>query len=566
MQRKSIAISFIILLLCIFINSNALAGYYEDACKNFNFKKYNEARELFLKDIEINDNGNSYYFLGQIEQAEGNLEKAEEYYNLCITKNIIKKYKKMAYWDLIILQEQQGRYKDMVAQCKKFWEDMEEEGAKKKVETVINKLLWTNNEEAKNNYKIGIENKRNGLLEKAKDNFHDALRIDRNFLAAKFEIALIYLENDNANYALQYLRDISDRIPFYGEVHLLLGDIYFNNQSYDYSAYYLDKALEYGFLDKKIKYLTLLKSATSNYETNKYEKALEDLSAATELNKKAIEPLLVLSAIYIKTGNYQNALDNLLKARAMKKDDTEIIYQIGSIYYKTEDQQFIKYFNLLFNKISKSNKSVPQKYYKAFILLLKKQYENEKYQDTYKIIEYLPEKLITYDIHLIAARSLFHSGKFDKAIGHFEKISLENDDRYLLSISYAKNNMTDKAKDILWNLSEINGYLEKAKSENAIKKIAFDIENEKKRIEEERIKELERQAQKEMQETQSTEKNTTTEDGVQTKKNTVEKPETEHEETQIKPETVPEEPVLNDTNTDNIIQSGEGNTDSANTH
>jgi tetratricopeptide (TPR) repeat protein len=114
---------------------------------------------------------------------------------------------------------------------------------------------------------------------------------------------------------------------------------------------------------------------TSNYEIYRYDKAFEEISAAIEYNKNAIEPLLILSAIYIKTEDYKNALATLLKARNKYKENLEIIYQIGSLYYKIEDQKYIKYFSLLFNKLDKK-KSAPQKYYKAFILLLKNQYEN----------------------------------------------------------------------------------------------------------------------------------------------------------------------------------------------
>ncbi|MBN2039476.1 MAG: hypothetical protein JW864_05510 [Spirochaetes bacterium] len=523
MRFKSIAISLFLLLFSFPIDNFLFAGYYEEACKNFTFKKYEKARELFLKNLEITDNGNSYYFLGEIEKAEGNYDKAEEYYKISISKNVIKKYKKLAYWNLIILQEQQGRYRDMVVQCKEFWEDMNEDSAKKKVETVINKLLWTNNEDAKNIYNSGIENKRNGSIEEAKKNFYSALQIDSNFLAAKFEIALIYLEDDNPNYAIQYLRDISDEIPFYGEVHLLLGDLYFNNHTYNYSIHYLNNAMKYGFLDRKTKYLIRLKLATSNYELRQYEQAITEISAAIELNNKEIEPLILLSAIYIKSEDFKNALETLLKARDRNKDNIEIIYQIGSLYYKTDDQQYLKYFDLLFNKIAGSKDKIPQKYYKAFILLLKKQYEKEKYQETCKIIEFLPEDMLTYDLHLMAARSLFHVGKYSKAIDHFEKISLENDDKFLLSISYAQNDEREKARNILWNLSEINGYLDKAKSENAVRKIAFDIENEKRRIEEERIKKLERLEQERLDKEQKAMENIISDekDDIEPAENTV---------------------------------------------
>ncbi len=468
----------------------AWAGYFEEGCKFFTYKKYDLAREMFLKDIEAKDNGNSYYFLGEIEKNENNFEKAVEYYRLSISKNINQKYKKLAYWNLIVIEEQNGKYGEMVILCRELWEQMDDEGAKTKVEKIINKFLWTNNEEARAAYNEGIEYNKKKMPEKAKEAFYSALRIDPYFLAPKFEIAILLINEENYNYAINYLRDIIDEIPFYGEVHLLLGDIYFKKQLYSNSITHLTKALDYGFLDKKTKYIVQLKTGTSYYETGQYENALEALKAASENNNKALEPLLIMSAIYIRNNDYEQALSKLLAARAIDSKNPEIIYQIGSLYYKKEDPKYVQYFNLLFNKYYKTEDHIPNKYYKAFILLLKNYYDTKKYSDAIKIIETIPDNLKNYEINLISARAYYYQNKYDKAIEYFEMLSIENDDKYLLSVSYAKNGMPDKAKDILWALSNIDAhYLQKAKLDNnTIKKVALDIENEKQKIEEEKRK------------------------------------------------------------------------------
>ena len=476
-----ISISFLLIHL---ISSNLFANYYDQGCRYYSYKKYDKAKEMFLKHIEIVEDGNSYYFLGEMEKIEGNFDKAQEYYKSAVSKPMIGKYKKLAYWNLIVIEEQKGRYNEMTIFCRELWDHMSDDGAKKKVEGLINKFLWTENDEAKSYFYNGIDFKKKNSQEKSKEAFYNALRTDSAFLAAKFEIGLLFLNENNFSQAINYFNDIISKIPFYGEVHLLLGDIYFNKQSYRNSIEHFTNAMEYGFLNSKTKYSVLLKLGTSYYETGNMEKAQEIFLLAADTNKKAVEPLLLLSAIYIKKNNFDHAIPILLKAKELNQNNTEIIFQIGSLYYKLNDSKYVQYFNQLLDKSISSKESIPQKYYKAFILLLKNNYEHKKYQDTQKIIEMLPDNQKNYEINLISAKTYYFLGKHEKAIENFEKLSLGNDDKYLLCISYVKVGMTSKAKEVLWNLSSINDYLEKAKSDILLKKIAYEVENEKQKKEE----------------------------------------------------------------------------------
>ncbi|MFH0975480.1 MAG: tetratricopeptide repeat protein [Spirochaetota bacterium] len=489
--------TLIITLLFLSATGKLYAGYYDEGCKFFSYKNYEKARDMFLKSIEASDDGNSYYFMGEIEKIEGNYDKAEEYYKLAVTKYMNAKYKKLAYWNIIVLKEQKGKYNEMVIACRELWDAMRDDGAKKKVEALINKFLWTDNDEAKSLYNSGAEYKKKNVHDKAREAFYNAQRIDSAFLAPKFELGLMFYNEKNASQAIDYFNDIIDKIPFYGEVHLLLGDIYFNKQSYRNAIDHLSKAGEYGFFDNKTKYSLVFKIGTSYYETGDFEKAQEEFIFASELNKKALDPLLFLSAIYIKKNNYEQAISVLLKAKELNQNNPEIIFQIGSIYYKMNDQKYTQYFSQLLNKYFQSKETIPQKYLKAFTLLLKNNYDNKKYDDASKIIEILPESQKSGDINLMSAKSYHYTGKHEKAIEYFEKLSLGNDDRYLLCISYARSGSAVKAKELLLSLSNINGYFEKSKSDAAIKKIAYEIENDRLRKEEERKAEEKRRSDEE---------------------------------------------------------------------
>ncbi len=479
MKLSSFYKTIVLIPLLLLISAILHAGYYEEGCRYFSNKKYDKAREMFEKSIEISDDGNSYYFMGEMEKNEGNFDKAEEFYRTAVTKRMIGKYKKLAYWNLIVFQEQKGKYHEMVVACRELWDAMRDEAARKKAEVLINKFLWTENDEAKQLYVSGVEYKKKNANDKAREAFYNAMRIDSSFLAPRFEIGLMLFNENDTSRALSYFKEIIERIPFYGEVHLLIGEIYFNDQSYSNSITHLGKAREYGFLDSKIKYSLRLKMGTSYYELGELEKAQEEYLAAADQNKKDSEPLLMLSAIYIKKNSLEQAVAVLLKARELNPDNTEILFQIGSILYKMNDQKYAQYFSQLFNKYYALKESIPQKYHRAISLLFRNYYDNKKFEEAARVFESLPESQKNNETALMAARAYFYSGKHEKAVNHFEKLSLANDDRYLQCISYAKTGMEDKARDILLALSDINGYLAKAKSEYAIRKIAIEIEKEK---------------------------------------------------------------------------------------
>lgn len=470
----------------LIINGSVFANYYEKGCQNYIRKKYDIAREMFLKEVEINGSGNAYYFLGEIEKNKGNLEKAEEYFRESISKNTENKYLKLAYWNLIVLVEQRGKYDQMVKTCRELWDKLGDGGAQAKVETLINKFLWTDSVEAVDAYNAGIEYKNKNMSGDAKNEFNNAIQYDSDFLAPKFELGLIFYREDNVTNALYYLNDVIDEIPFYGELHLLLGDIYYKRQLYQYSINHYNQAMEFAFLDRNTEYTLRLQRGTSLFKTGDYENSVIDIQAAGRINNRALEPLLILSAVNIKNNRYNEALESLKNAEKISPGNPEILFQIGSVYYKLNDEKYIATFERLLDILSARRESILPKYMKVFVLLLKNNFVDGKYEKAAKIIELLPDNMKDYDLTLIAAKTYHNLNRPGKAIENFEKLSLSNDDKFLLAINYARNDMDDKAKNILMDLFYYQGYAEKAKLDNSLRKIASDIEKEKIRLEEEK--------------------------------------------------------------------------------
>ena len=453
------------------------AGYYEQGRQYFMRKNYAKAKEMFLKAADPGGSGSAYYFLGEIEKLQGNYQEAEEYYKTAITKkNITRQYLINSYWNALLMAEQRNDYANVVSICRSMWQHTRDEAAKQKIESVINKFLWTDNNEAVEKYNDGIVLKKNGKSEDARNKFHDALSVDRSFLAPKFELGMIAYKEGNLDQASSYLEDIAARIPFYAEVRLVLADIQFERHNYRTAAEHYDKVLEFGILDGAAEYRIMIKRGTCYYNIDDYEKAEQDIEKALRSRPKSAEAPLLLSAIQIKLGKTDEALKTLQQANASNPDNPEIQYQMGSVYYKENDPRYASCFDKLFT-LTGGKKDYPSKYRKVFIILAKKLYEDKKYSRTITILKSLDEKSQTFETRLIAAKALYNLKEYDSAIDLFEKLSLGNDDKFILCKAYAQSGRREKAKSLLSELFTAGDYLSRAKQDPVLSGLARELDS-----------------------------------------------------------------------------------------
>jgi tetratricopeptide (TPR) repeat protein len=494
MNRK-ISKIILALFLLIYPMVSLYAGYYNRGRTQFVYKNYDKAKEMFLKAVESHDHGDSYYFLGEIEKLQKNYKQAMEYYQKAATLRTTKKYKKNAFWNLIVLAEMSGDYDNLVKTSLYMWEKLRDSGARKKIEGIINKSLWTDNLEAIAKYKAGIKLKKRKKFDEAEVKFREAVSIEPAFLAPKFELGMYAYKRGETSTALQYLEDISDRIPFYAEVHMIMADIHFNNRNYEKAARHFDRAIEYGFIRGKTRYLLRLKRGTSYYNTGNLEKAREDIDYAVNYNKKSLEPLLLLSAINIKLNDYDAALKALIKASKIDNNNPVIIYKIGSIYYKKDDWKSVSYFDRLFDMTVKGKKKTNSRYIRAFEILAKKHFAKKNYSRVLEITGSLENELNDYRILLLKAKSYFHTAQYDNAVDIFEKLSLDNEQRFILCKSYYLSKRKKKAEELLKSLISNDEYYKKAKKHSFLSKLVEKIEKEKLEKEQREKAELEKNSQ-----------------------------------------------------------------------
>lgn len=471
----------LILIIILFTSPLIAQGYHSLGRNAYVYRNYEKAKELFLKDVEASDRGDSYYFLGEIEKIENNYDKSAEYFKIAVTKNMTKKYMVNAYWNLIIFSEEKNDYNSVVTYCKELWIKTGASSAKNKINSLTNRLLWTNNQDAIEKYNTAMELQKKGNSTEAEKNFRDAINLDRTFLAPKFELGMKAYKDQNENDALYYLSEITTKIPFYYDLQLIVGDINFKNRNYRTAANNFSNAIDYGFISETQLNNTLIKRGTSYFHLLELDRAEEDIKKAVDsINiKKNLDPLLVLSAIYIKKNNLEDALKTLAKAESVSGDNSFVLFQTGSIHYRNKDWKYVSYFDRLFDTIDKKDPDTIKPYIRAFNILMHAHYDKKNYSRSLVIAETINEFKKDYDALTICARSNYFLGNNDTAVEIFESISLNNEDRFLLSIAYAKRGDKAKASTILKSILYYSDLKDKALKDRYLRPIVESIEAEK---------------------------------------------------------------------------------------
>lgn len=454
------------------------ASHYGAGVRFFMHKNYEKAQENLLKAVEHDPNGNAYYFLGEIERIKGDYDKATGYYQKAVQGRISQKFLRLAYWNLVIMTEKRGNYTELVKSLRIFWEKTGSYGAKSKVEEIINKSIWSNDAEAIAAYNRGMVKKKAAPEEALRD-FHDALGRDPNFMAPKFEVGLMCYRKGDLNAALGNFSAIVGKVPFYGDVHLLMGEIYFNSHSYSSAVNHFSRALDFCFMGKSALYSVYIKRATSYYKLSDYNNAKEDLTRARRIRSGEMEPLLLLSAINIKQGNYNEALESLTDANARQPGNSSIVFQIGSIYYKLNDKKYVGYFDRLFDMEHAGGGRVPEKYSRAMSILVKDHYNAGKFRRAAVILNSLPAVENSSEMNAIAARTYYNTRDYEKAALYYEKLYAGPENSMYLASSYARTGRKDKAREIVLRYYNDESFLNNARKNNGLRNIVDTVTREK---------------------------------------------------------------------------------------
>ncbi len=467
-------------LAIVFFYLPLFADYYERGQGYYMYKNYDKAREMFLQAGEKENNGNAYYFLGEIEKLEGRYREAEEYYKLAITKrNINGKYLRNAYTNILLFTEQRGDLETIIRTCKEMWIRHRDGSARNKIESLINRCLWTGNKEAIDCYNRGISLKNAGKSAESVAEFKKAVYADSSFLAAKFELGMAAYNRGDSGTALSYLGEIASKISFYPEVHLIVGDIYYNNDNYSSAIDHFSKVLEFGIIDDATASLVYQKRGTSYYKLRAYTKAEEDADRLVKTQPLKAE--LLRSAVRIKQERYDEALASLRNAERMDPDNETVLYHLGGIYLKKNDGRFVSYYSRLFDRATRGRAQFNTQYVPVFTELAQHYYRGRNYLQAKKVLAAFPAGQRSGELSLMLARCYYHAGEYDRAVAIFSSMTLGSDDTFLLCRSYALSGRKDRAKKILESNRGNSGFFERAEKDQTLGPIAAEIKKEQAR-------------------------------------------------------------------------------------
>ena len=514
MKQKKIKLLLTFLFLILGIQA-AFADNYEKAVALYHSKRYEKAKEMFLKITKTQENGNSLYYLGEIEKIEGRYKEAKEYFAMAVkTKSINISNLKNAYWNIASIEEQWGEYENLALICHEIWDKMKDEAARQKIDTLINKLQWSNNADATAEYSKGIEMKRLSKIDEAVLHFKEALKNDSLFIAPKFELGILAIQNGDMDAAEANLSPIVSKIPFYAEANLALGNVYFNKRKFTSARNCYELAAKFGFFNPQTRYYINIQKAQCYYNEGSFAKAEKSASDAASLAPEQIEPLMLISAACIKQKDFDKALNILQKAQNIQPDNTNILYQLGSIYYNQKDERYLANFDKLFNL----TKEKPKPPYPLILpIIINTHYTRKNYNRVNEIFANIPEEQ-NNEMIIIKAKSFYYTGQYDKAIIQLRKVPLNNEDKLLLASAYIREHRNDQAKAILRPLMDNTELKEKALRDQSLAPLAREIEREKleqqRRAEQEKLeqerrtrqREIERQAEKDRLEKERLEK------------------------------------------------------------
>ena len=459
----------------ILLSNDCDASLYQQGRALYNKKKYNQAKEILLQAAEREGSGNALYFIGEIEKAKGNIRDAEGYYRAAIEKKAIdRQYLVNAYWNALLIAEQRNDYEAVADTCLAMWKRTGDAGAKRKIESTINKFLWSDNADAVQQYQEGIEAKIRGAAADAQKKFRSAISLDPSFLAPRFELGMAAYSQGDSEQAAGYLEDVANRIPFYADVNLVMGDIQFARRSYRQAIPYFDRYLRFGFLTPDADCRARIKRATCSYHVGEYDGAESDIKRALAHDPASLDALLLWSALKVKTNREPEAITILERAQAKHPDSPEVIYQMGSIYYRKGNEDYVRCFERLYSMEGQKN-DIPPRYQKAFFILAKSRYEKGNYEQALAVLKSIDEKSRTFEVRLLAGKALMQLKRYDEAILELESISAKGEDRYLLCRAYALSGRREKAKQLLSELSALGDYLTRAKSDPALADIAREL-------------------------------------------------------------------------------------------
>ncbi len=451
MRKQDIAhIIYAICAIFILFSGTMLLADFSKAFSLYAQQNYDPARNEFLEVVKTEpDNARAWFYLGEIEKAQKQYDKAANYYMRAIEGSLAGKNLSSAYLSLMMITQQQHNYQLMVRACRIYWQKSGNDEPRKRIETLTNRALWSKSETAVAAYNDGLALLRTGKTEDAALSFYKAMQLDASFLAPRFEMGMIAYRRGDNDTALQHISIVADKIFYYTSAQMVAARLYEEKSNYQRAITHYTNVLEYGFIPANDRFENLRSRAQCNLRADRLGNASDDIEAALAI-KQTQSARLIQVAILIRNKQYQKADEVLQREAAKDPSNPEILYQQGSLQYLQNNPSHVETFAKLFSLYSdKLTKDIPVKYHRTFQIIARAYYQQKRYDGATAVFKKIPDNMMNYEDKSAYARALFHTRNFHEAQSRLEKLSLSADDRLMLIKCYRQTGNETKAYSML---------------------------------------------------------------------------------------------------------------------
>ena len=311
MRKFFVSVLFTITGIVVFGQMDIGVDYYY-------LGEYKFAKEYIEKELAKNP-ARANFFLGEIAFKEGNMEKAEAYYNsglaaepnnllnqIGLAKLLLKKDAGSGDIALYNLHRKNSKNLDIVIAIGRAYLD---NGMFEKAEVKLKEARSIHNKNAKVNIFDGdilVAKKDVKLLGDAAQKYAQALYFDTNNCLAYFKVAEIY-ERNNPILAIENLETVTAKCPNYMIAYRILGKIASQNGLYSkaitaYQTYF-------NFTDQQ-DIEDIEKYARSHYHSNNFEEAKALVERGLKINPNHFILNRYLMYLFVKTENFEDGLEH----------------------------------------------------------------------------------------------------------------------------------------------------------------------------------------------------------------------------------------------------------------
>ncbi|MGA1869265.1 MAG: tetratricopeptide repeat protein [bacterium] len=169
---------------------------------------------------------------------------------------------------------------------------------------------------------------------KAVNYLNQCIEMKEDYVPALQSLADIYFQQENFSEAEYYIKEALKHGPHDPRSHFIMGRILMNKDIREALTYF-EKAREYGELTWGVAH----NLAFCYMHVNLYDKALEFLQKARELEPGNVKTCLLTAEFYKGQNRLKEAKDKLLEAKRLRPHDLSIDYLLGFICLYMDKQR-----------------------------------------------------------------------------------------------------------------------------------------------------------------------------------------------------------------------------------